>query len=326
MQLFVVAGFLGSGKTSFLKLLATAARDAGRKAAILENEAGQVGLDDQFLAESGFQVLSMLGGCACCDLQARLIDVLGKIQRENSFQLVLFEPSGVATVDGLLAALSRYAPQGMEIYLVSVLDATRFDIMQKAMGKLLQSQLSLAGQVVISKADLVEEEQLGRVLAETKRLAPMAQVEKANLLAPEAAPRAGKILEFLPPIPPLFLPAAGGRLFHRAQGFSLELPGEGMAAGQLEGFVGRVLAGLAAGDGGFLGHVKLLAHDAAGGPALVSGTGQGDVSTRGAAGQRLFGPAELTVIAASQAEEGLPPEDLVKRAVDGARAGWLPAD
>ena len=71
MNFLVVGGFLGSGKTSALLPLArhiveTSASDSTNKVMILENEVGEIGIDDAFLRGGGFQVDTLFSGCACC--------------------------------------------------------------------------------------------------------------------------------------------------------------------------------------------------------------------------------------------------------------------
>lgn len=297
MHLLMVAGFLGSGKTTLLNQLAAAAARRGQRPAILENEAGKVGIDDQFLAQSGCRVISMLGGCACCDLQARLVDVLGNLARENERDLVFFEPSGVASIDSLLAALARYAPAGLSMGLICLLDASRFQIMQKGLGKLLLSQLNLAGQVVISKPDLVEVSELAAIRERARELAPLAQVREANLLGSGLEALADSLLELTPAVPRLFLPAVGSPLKYQAWRSELTPP-PGAGPERLLDLVRSVLRELGAAQGEFLGHVKILARDGDGRPLLASGTGEADVSLRGTAKGPLAGPAELAIIQA----------------------------
>ena len=88
----------------------------------------------------------------------------------------------------------------------------------------------------------------------------------------------------------------------------------------LEQFISALIKDLSQQTFGFLGHVKLLAHDATGRPALVSGTGVKDVFTRGTAGAALVGKAELTVIAAAEDNDSLPTGEQAGDFVETVRA------
>ncbi len=68
MKLIVVAGFLGSGKTSLLLEIARHLVDDGRTVAVIENEIGEVGIDGRLIAEQGLVVRELFGGCICCTL------------------------------------------------------------------------------------------------------------------------------------------------------------------------------------------------------------------------------------------------------------------
>ena len=74
MNLFVIAGFLGSGKTSLLLAVAKAVSESGRKMAIIENEVGKVGIDDIVLRAEGLPVREIYSGCVCCSLRLDLIN------------------------------------------------------------------------------------------------------------------------------------------------------------------------------------------------------------------------------------------------------------
>ena len=105
---------------------------------VLENEAGQVGLDDRLLRDFDLEVRLLPGGCACCDLQGVLVDQLKQALNEDRWDLVLLEPSGVASLASLGqvagALRARAGPGGSPS---RWWDASRHATMTKALPKLL---------------------------------------------------------------------------------------------------------------------------------------------------------------------------------------------
>ena len=95
MNVLILGGFLGSGKTTSLMqlakyLVATSPAEKENKVMILENEIGQVGIDDEFLRSGGFQVSNLFSGCACCTVSG-VTDSKGR--RES---VSLYSPSPTA--------------------------------------------------------------------------------------------------------------------------------------------------------------------------------------------------------------------------------------
>ena len=74
MQRVVVSGFLGAGKTTLLLELAKRYTEAGFKIAIIENEAGQQGIDGAILSSAGYQVREIYAGCICCTMSGTASD------------------------------------------------------------------------------------------------------------------------------------------------------------------------------------------------------------------------------------------------------------
>ena len=82
MQLLIVSGFLGTGKTTFIIKFVKSALQKGVKIAILVNEVGEIGIDDQLMRRLGLNVWEILGGCICCTLAVNLNETLDKLLQE----------------------------------------------------------------------------------------------------------------------------------------------------------------------------------------------------------------------------------------------------
>jgi len=177
----VVAGFLGAGKTTFLRRLLAQPGDAGRTI-VLVNDFASVGVDGSLLAGQGAEVVELPNGCICCSLKSDLARQLNDVVARYAPQRVLIEPSGVADLASLLRVLNApdLAPVVRSIDVTTVLDAGSFQADFDRMQAHLQAQIIPAGRVVINKADLVPPVVLGLIATTVRGIAPMAAVVGAR--------------------------------------------------------------------------------------------------------------------------------------------------
>lgn len=126
MNLIAITGFFGAGKTTLLLALARfLCIEHGLRVVVLQNEIGEVGVDDRRLKAAEMEVSELLGGCICCELQGSLLVALSRIEEDYQPDIVLLEASGMATADGLRAILRGLDPQPDRLQVIGVLDAER---------------------------------------------------------------------------------------------------------------------------------------------------------------------------------------------------------
>jgi len=174
LPLWIVTGFLGSGKTTLIRSLIRRP-ELGRLAVVI-NEFGEIGLDHDIVEASSDDVYELVGGCLCCmvrgDLGDTLVDLsarrtIGELQQ---FDGVVIETSGLADPGPVLAMLLAQPPLN-ESYdvkaVLTVVDASnvRHDLREEAVAA---AQLKAADLVVITKADLVDPRELAGLSAELK--------------------------------------------------------------------------------------------------------------------------------------------------------------
>lgn len=153
MDLIVIAGFLGSGKTSLLLPLARRLSQAGSRLAVVENEVGKIGVDDQVLKAEGLRVREIYSGCVCCSLRGDLVQALLELERSWNPDVVLLEPSGVAGPDQVRDAFVGYGGNlGCRLVIV-VLDATRAPLLQSGYLPLVRRGVEAADVLVVNKCD-----------------------------------------------------------------------------------------------------------------------------------------------------------------------------
>ncbi|MDR0839112.1 MAG: cobalamin biosynthesis protein P47K [Oscillospiraceae bacterium] len=186
MKIIILGGFLGSGKTTALLrfakyLVDSTVSDKDTKVMILENEVGEVGIDDKFLRAGGLSVSNLFSGCACCTMSGELTSVASVIQRDYDPEWLVIETTGVAyplsMQENLLSALKINAR------ICVLVDAKRWPRLINAMRGLLAGQIWKSDAVFINKVDLVDEETLGEIEADILELEPNAKIFRISALS-----------------------------------------------------------------------------------------------------------------------------------------------
>jgi G3E family GTPase len=176
MKLLIIAGFLGSGKTTLLLEIAQRLAAASQKIAIVENEMGEVGVDGDYLTLEGLHVQELLGGCICCTLAAGLVPTLEKVRRLVQPDLVILEATGAARPADITQNLHDYRAEVDSIQTVTLVDASRFEILMEVVTPLVTAQIEGADVVVVNKIDQVDQDTLGRTIDSATALNPRARV------------------------------------------------------------------------------------------------------------------------------------------------------
>ena len=181
----VLTGYLGAGKTTLLNLILT--EDHGKRYAVIVNEFGEIGIDNDLVVGADEEVFEMNNGCVCCTVRGELIRVLsGLMKRQSStgrgFVAIVVETTGLADpgpvaqtffVDEEVRARTRLDS------VTTVVDAKHLPL-RLADSKEAVEQIAFADQIVLNKTDLVSEEELRAVEAQIRRLNPLAPIHRAE--------------------------------------------------------------------------------------------------------------------------------------------------
>ena len=112
MKMIIMGGFLGAGKTSLVlqmaRYLAGRNPDKQTKVVILENEIGEVSIDDKILKSGGFEVQTMFSGCVCCTMAGELMGNICQIMERFDPDWIIMEATGVAYPRRIKENLVRY--------------------------------------------------------------------------------------------------------------------------------------------------------------------------------------------------------------------------
>lgn len=187
MKVLIFSGFLGSGKTSALLPLAryiveNSTSDQENKVMILENEVGEIGIDDAFLRGGGLQVDTLFSGCACCTVSGELVAVVERLKREYAPEWLILETTGVAYPKKIQESLRQVC--GIDSRIAVLVDAARWKRLLIPMQGLLTGQLIGSDVVLVNKIDLVDSGALDAVDADIRGFEPAANIVHISALAP----------------------------------------------------------------------------------------------------------------------------------------------
>jgi len=181
----ILTGFLGSGKTTLLNRILK--EDHGHKIAVIENEFGEVCVDSEILESSDEQIVEMNNGCICCTVRGDLIRILGTLKDrrkkgELKFDRVVIETTGMADPGPVAQTFFTDEDIGNYYLLDSILTVVDAKHASKQLDEFheAQEQVGFADRILMSKTDLVSEDEVQKLTARVKRMNPRAPVKKVH--------------------------------------------------------------------------------------------------------------------------------------------------
>ncbi|MGN0374664.1 MAG: CobW family GTP-binding protein [Butyrivibrio sp.] len=162
----IISGFLGAGKTTFIKKLLEEVYK-GQKIVLIENEFGEIGIDGGFLKDAGIQINEMNSGCICCSLVGDFGKALKKVTEEYSPDTIIIEPSGVGKLSDVIAAVENVKEEaGLEPdNFITVADGTKCRMYMKNFGEFYNNQIESASTIVLSRTQNMTEDKLEAAVA-----------------------------------------------------------------------------------------------------------------------------------------------------------------
>ncbi len=153
----IISGFLGAGKTTFIKKLLQEAI-SGEQVVLIENEFGEIGIDGGFLKDAGIEIREMNSGCICCSLVGDFGKSLAEVLTKYSPDRIIIEPSGVGKLSDVIKAVVDVSAD-MDVQLnsaVTIVDAAKCKMYMKNFGEFFNNQIEHAGTIVLSRTDITD--------------------------------------------------------------------------------------------------------------------------------------------------------------------------
>jgi len=182
IPVLIITGFLGSGKTTLLNYILTAQH--GKRIAVIENEFGEVGIDDTLVKDqfkTDEELFEMNNGCICCTVRGDLIRILRKLLAEKDkkkFDYIIIETTGLA--DPGPVAQTFFVDVKLEWQLkldgiITLVDSKHIlqhllEVKQNGAENEAVEQVAFADRILLNKIDLVTEEEIQKVIAEIRKI------------------------------------------------------------------------------------------------------------------------------------------------------------
>jgi G3E family GTPase len=183
----VLTGFLGSGKTTLLNYILT--EQHGKRIAVIENEFGEIGIDDALVLDAEEEIFEMNNGCICCTVRGDLIRILGNLmRRRDRFDHILVETTGLA--DPAPVAQTFFVDDEIRSQLrldaiVTLVDAKHIElhldeVKPDGVENEAVEQVAFADRLVVNKIDLVTSAEVDAVEGRLRAINAMADIHRAT--------------------------------------------------------------------------------------------------------------------------------------------------
>ena len=180
----VLTGYLGSGKTTLLNRILS--ENHGKRYAVIVNEFGEIGIDNDLIVESDEEIYEMNNGCICCTVRGDLIRVVeGLMRRPGRFDAIVVETTGLA--DPAPVAQTFFMDDDVRSKtrldaVVALVDAKHLPLRLKD-SREAEDQLAFADVVLLNKTDLVDEAELERIEQTVRAINPSARIHRTERAA-----------------------------------------------------------------------------------------------------------------------------------------------
>ncbi|KQU64913.1 cobalamin biosynthesis protein CobW [Aminobacter sp. DSM 101952] len=177
----VLTGYLGSGKTTLLNRILS--ENHGKRYAVIVNEFGEIGIDNDLIVESDEEIYEMNNGCVCCTVRGDLIRVVeGLMRRPGRFDAIVVETTGLA--DPVPVAQTFFMDEDVRAKtkldaVVALVDAKHLPLRLKD-SREAEDQIAFADVVVLNKTDLVNADELRDVEAAVRAINPSARIHRTT--------------------------------------------------------------------------------------------------------------------------------------------------
>ena len=205
----VLTGYLGAGKTTLLNRILS--EPHGKKYAVIVNEFGEIGIDNELVVGADEEVFEMNNGCICCTVRGDLVRIIdGLMRRKGKFDAIIVETTGLADPAPVAQTFFMDESIGRKAKLDAVVTVADAKWLQERLKDApeAKNQIAFADVILINKADLVKPEELADVEARIRGINPYAKLhttERCQIPLPEVLGRNAFDLDRILEIEPEFL-------------------------------------------------------------------------------------------------------------------------
>ena len=151
MKILLVSGFLGAGKTTFIKEMA---KNINLEFVVLENEYADIGVDGDFLDEKNLNIWEMSEGCICCSMKGDFKSSIKRIYSEINPEYLIIEPTGVGMLSSIIENIREIDNNDIEILSpITLIDITSFNEYLEAFNNFFIDNLKNTGKVILTKLE-----------------------------------------------------------------------------------------------------------------------------------------------------------------------------
>ncbi len=176
----VLTGYLGAGKTTLLNHILT--HEHGKKVAVIVNEFGEIGIDNQLVVSTDEEIFEMNNGCICCTVRGDLVRIIGNLmRRRNKFDHLVIETTGLADPAPVIQTFFVDEDVQLQTHLdavVTVVDAKHIQLHWDA--EEAQEQIAFADRILINKTDLVSPAELDELERKIRGMNAIAKIYRTQ--------------------------------------------------------------------------------------------------------------------------------------------------
>lgn len=175
MKILIISGFLGAGKTTFIKKMVEV---TGRDLVVMENEYGEVGIDGELLSNGEkVNIWELTEGCICCTMKSDFASSILTIANTLDPEYLIVEPTGVGVLSNVIANIRQIEYERISLLSpVTIVDANCFDRLRKEYGDIFEDQLKSAGTIVVSKRSFSSPREEEHLQKEIQSISPDARI------------------------------------------------------------------------------------------------------------------------------------------------------